>query len=68
MGMRGGNALAVAGRPRLFTVDEYYEMARVGILKPDERVELLDGGIVRMTRSARRTPGASSVLSRRSPQ
>jgi Uma2 family endonuclease len=33
---------------RLFTVDEYYEMARVGILKPDERVELLDGEIVAM--------------------
>ena len=31
---------------RLFTVDEYYEMARVGILKPDERVELLDGEII----------------------
>jgi len=35
-------------RRRRFTVDEYYEMARVGILKSDERVELLDGEIVRM--------------------
>ena len=40
--------MAVSVPRRLFTVDEYYEMARVGILKPDERVELLDGEIVRM--------------------
>jgi Uma2 family endonuclease len=41
--------MAVPVPRRLFTVDEYYEMARVGILKPDERVELLDGEIVRMS-------------------
>jgi len=40
--------MAVSVPRRLFTVHEYYEMARVGILKPDERVELLDGEIVRM--------------------
>jgi Uma2 family endonuclease len=40
--------MAVSVPRRLFTVDEYYEMARVGILKPDERVELLDGEIVAM--------------------
>jgi Uma2 family endonuclease len=40
--------MAVPVPKRLFTVEEYYEMARVGILKPDERVELLDGEIVRM--------------------
>src|SRR3982751_959748 len=40
--------MAVSVPRRLFTVEEYYEMARVGILKPDERVELLDGEIVRM--------------------
>jgi Uma2 family endonuclease len=46
--VRGGSAMAVSVPRRLFTVDEYYEMARVGILKPDERVELLDGEIVPM--------------------
>ena len=33
---------------RLFTVDEYYRMAEVGILRPDERVQLIEGVIVQM--------------------
>ena len=28
---------------RLFTVDEYYKMAEVGILRPDERAPLIEG-------------------------
>jgi Uma2 family endonuclease len=31
---------------RKFTVDEYYQMARVGILREDDRVELIEGEIV----------------------
>jgi len=34
---------------RPFTVDEYYRMAQAGILGEDDRVELLDGEIVRIT-------------------
>ena len=33
---------------RKFTVDEYYRMVEVGILHPDERVELIDGEVTLM--------------------
>lgn len=36
-------------RPRKITVDEYHRMAETGILRDDERVELLDGVIVEMS-------------------
>jgi len=35
-------------RPRLFTVDEYYKMAEAGILRPDEKVQLIEGKIIEM--------------------
>lgn len=42
-------ALAVdEAERRLFTVDEYERMAEAGILHEDERVELIEGEIVRM--------------------
>ena len=40
--------MAVQPTRRRFTVDEYYWMARVGILGEDDRVELRDGEIVEM--------------------
>ena len=36
-------------RRRRFTVDEYHRMAEAGILREDERVELLDGDVVEMS-------------------
>ena len=34
---------------RRFSVDEYYAMAEAGILKQDERVELIDGDVITMS-------------------
>src|SRR5438067_1710908 len=35
--------------PRLFTVADYYRMAEAGILKEDDRVELIEGEVVAMS-------------------
>ena len=39
---------AAALEPHRFTVDQYYAMAKAGILKKEDRVELIDGVIVAM--------------------
>lgn len=40
---------AVEVQRRLFTVEDYYKMADAGIIKPDDRVELINGEIIRMS-------------------
>ncbi len=50
--------------PRRFSVHEYYDMVRTGILGADERVELLDGQVVRMTPMGSRHAACVSVLNR----
>src|SRR3712207_8082259 len=40
--------MAVQLRQRTFTVDEYEELGRAGIIGEDERVELIEGLIVEM--------------------
>jgi Uma2 family endonuclease len=46
--------MAVSLVRRRFTVDEYYQMARAGILHEDDRVELIEGEILEMTPIGRR--------------
>ncbi|MCL5960621.1 MAG: Uma2 family endonuclease [Chloroflexi bacterium] len=42
---------------RRFTVSEYQQMARAGILGEDDRVELIDGEVIEMTPIGRRHAG-----------
>ncbi|MDV2997355.1 MAG: hypothetical protein N4J56_007060 [Chroococcidiopsis sp. SAG 2025] len=42
---------------RLFTIDEYRQMAECGILKPEERTELIEGQIILM--AAQKPPHAA---------
>lgn len=41
--------MAVRLLRRSFTVEEYYRMAQAGILTEDDRVELIEGEIIKMT-------------------
>lgn len=58
--------IPAAGAPfrRLFTVEDYYAMARAGILGEDDRVELIEGEIVVMPPASSPHAGCVNVLNR----
>jgi Uma2 family endonuclease len=47
-----------------FTVKDYHKMAELGILNPDERLELIDGDIYKMSPIGRRHAAYVNLLSR----
>ena len=46
---QGGREMEAALQRRRFTADEYHRMAEAGVLRADDRVELVDGEIVEMS-------------------
>src|SRR5207249_4094722 len=46
--------MAVQLRRRRFTVAQYHQMAEAGLLRGDDRVELIDGEIIELTPIGRR--------------
>lgn len=55
-------AMVDATSSHRITVDEYYDMARTGVIEPDARVELIEGEVVRMPPIGDRHGGAAEEL------
>lgn len=48
-----------------YTVEDYYRMAEIGILKPDDKVELIDGVVIDRTSTGSKYSAAVKMLNRR---
>jgi Uma2 family endonuclease len=57
--------MAIEAARRRFTVDEYEQMGRAGILGEDDRVELIDGEIIQMSPIGSRHAGTVAKLAAR---
>lgn len=51
-------------KKRLFTAEEYHRMGEVGVLRHDERVELIDGEVIEMSPIGSRHAGCVRRLNR----
>ncbi|MEW6733590.1 MAG: Uma2 family endonuclease, partial [Acidobacteriota bacterium] len=56
--------MSVQLEKRLFTVDEYHKMAEAGILAEDDRVELINGEIIKMAPIGSHHSGCVNRLNR----
>jgi hypothetical protein len=54
--------MAVQVKRRLFTVEEYYKMAKAGIIHEDDRLELIEGEIVEVSAIGSRHAGCVNGL------
>ena len=61
---RKTTVMRIEASKRLFNVDDYYRMAEVGILGPEDRVELIDGEIIRMSPIGTRHAGCVNRATR----
>src|SRR3989442_14139108 len=57
-------AIHVEVTRRRFTIEEYHRMAEAGILHENDRVELIEGEIVQMTRIGRHHAACVAELTR----
>jgi Uma2 family endonuclease len=56
--------MQIEASKKLFNVDDYYRMAEVGILGPEDHVELIDGEIIQMSPIGTRHAGCVTRINR----